>query len=213
MPALRRVSRYLLDGLTVLSLLLAVATVTMCVRSYFVAERFSHATPPPKLPGVAYFKGIEFRRGGIVLFRSHFGDPGSETDVTPAENWGEGWSHKVYDYDRHPDRYSYPWIGPTTPRLGGEYELEWSAAGFQVFHSHRSGAAYWGNLADLQRLTVPCWAAAALFLALPGVRAIRWARRRRRVDASLCPACGYDLRATPDRCPECGRAPGGSCAP
>jgi hypothetical protein len=54
------------------------------------------------------------------------------------------------------------------------------------------------------RVRVPFWCILALVLIPIGVR-IR--RGRHQIAPGLCPACGYDLRATPDRCPECGATP------
>jgi hypothetical protein len=46
-----------------------------------------------------------------------------------------------------------------------------------------------------------------LALSLPWVWQWMRERRQKRVTAlNLCPRCGYDLRASPERCPECGLA-------
>jgi hypothetical protein len=45
-----------------------------------------------------------------------------------------------------------------------------------------------------------------LFPGLYVNRAIRRLHRWRRLSRGLCPACGYDLRASTGRCPECGEA-------
>ena len=59
---------------------------------------------------------------------------------------------------------------------------------------------------------VPAWLPIAVFAALPTIRLFR--SYRRTLDRrGLCPYCGYDLRATPDRCPECDRISNGSTLP
>jgi hypothetical protein len=57
---------------------------------------------------------------------------------------------------------------------------------------------------DYTAIVIPDWALVLCLGFLPARRAAAFFKNRRRVLEGHCKACGYDLRATPDRCPECG---------
>jgi hypothetical protein len=92
--------------------------------------------------------------------------------------------------------------------LSGLYPADsWiERAGFRVKHSH----TYYGATAitnEMFSLAFPLWVVVAAGAAMPVTVMMRRRAVRRRARFGLCPRCGYDLRATPERCPECGVVP------
>ena len=133
------------------------------------------------------------RRRNLVAFESGSGllSVRIMTGIDPA--WSSPRQGLVY-YSRRPadelDRGPWPWA-----------DVDADAVAVHVLAGNAGGYAY-----D-RFVIVPCWAAAALAGMLPIARLARHSLRRRRnarLGGPLCPRCGYDLRATPGRCPECG---------
>jgi hypothetical protein len=97
-----------------------------------------------------------------------------------------------------------------------------SAPSLAAWSSDKSARSHWYNSVGFEYLrsddsgeiregvVVPHYALCALSAILPASCALKHQRERRKRQAHikmLCTSCGYDLRATPDRCPECGSVP------
>ena len=105
--------------------------------------------------------------------------------------------------------------------IEGRVEVFWWRDGLSIQVGTNAGSAQVGTLRQGWRVPgvrverrwgrtrgvdveVSHWLLACATGLLPSFRAVLlFVRRRRRPDGH-CRACGYDLRATPQRCPECG---------
>jgi hypothetical protein len=68
------------------------------------------------------------------------------------------------------------------------------------------GFGWWRILRsnNTTEMWIRLWPVIPLTAALPCIWFWRFNDRRRQIKLGHCCNCGYDLRATPDRCPECG---------
>jgi hypothetical protein len=80
----------------------------------------------------------------------------------------------------------------------------WGGIGFYLsrssFQIDRSMHGSYFNVA------APYWGISTIIAVIPIAWIVHFLRRKRRGIIGCCRTCGYDLRATPDRCPECGTA-------
>jgi hypothetical protein len=101
------------------------------------------------------------------------------------------------------------WITPADPAavyqqsagtIGGTNDQKYALVGIRLDHK--------GWPLNTWQIEMPFWALIAVGAMCPlmwMITASRRGRQRRRLERQQCIHCGYDLRATPGRCPECGR--------
>lgn len=173
--------RRLLTLASSLLLILCIATVGLWVRSYWVYDGFVRVNEQRLRNG-------QLKQIGVNIYHA------------------SGASYVVrYQVTEH-----LPWLEETGMSTGRWFyqrsqkpaERRWGF-GFARVPCMNSSGQLTGISTDV---AIPYWALALAAAILPIARAAQW-RRVSRASMRLCRVCGYDLRATPGRCPECGHLP------
>jgi len=176
-------TRRLLNLLTLLSLLLLVATAVLWVRSYRIFDQYCQLDDATGRENevVLLYGGVHVarvenmatlaRQANLVLEAGWTATPLPSSGRAPSFDWQVFYNRNVVV---RLEFLGFRWL---TGSLGTT-NVMWS-------------------------IRIPLWLPASVFALLPALWLSKRLRRRR---PGRCPRCGYDLRATPDRCPECGSA-------
>lgn len=171
--------------LTGLSALLAVATAGLWLRSEFAADFPIHLGRSSQLM-VAWSAG----ELAVISFR-----PDGAAASIPDIRFQSGGPPVLI-------------CQSLTARPGTRPPEFWQRMGFNA----ASGARVAGWAGGFSIVTVPFWFLLFLFSPPLLVATTKWLRRWRWARLGRCISCGYDLRGSKRRCPECGSQFGGRLA-
>jgi hypothetical protein len=193
--------RRLFTLLSAFSLLLCLATAVLWARSYWahdLVQHFRHTFN--NLTWVQESYQYDSSNGGLSLNwgYSEFATPNPAEAAKLRQQSG-------YIYD---NKYRTHWLYRPWGQYAGidrKRENLWLGFGYKSLDTREYS---FPQPLQVGRSIILPWAFPfLLFAALPAVHLRRLLLERRRIHRlthNLCPTCAYDLRASKDRCPECG---------
>jgi hypothetical protein len=208
MTVFKRLRRSLFDGLPAVSLVLAAALAAFGVRSYWKSEVLfcRHCNITPNTASIRVYT-VQLSGGGLessYFFIDHVGFRNGTADLRAW--WLEPWTFLRFCQEPYYPQAPNALFHSLPNYLG--FSVHW----WQWQGTARGGPPLYRlpseqRCCGMRTVILPVWAPVALLAFLP----VRWAvlrrgrwRRDRRIRRGQCVKCGYDLRATTDRCPECG---------
>jgi hypothetical protein len=181
--------------LSVFSLLLCAGTLLLWVRSYFVRDEFYRWDLFDHENQHIYWTQDYFQlgRGGVGFSRIVQSSP----DI-------RDFRQDIIDARIRDNRVAPPFhrtVSPAYPNPPSDDRVP--ALGFRFAH-WAQGQAGTRPRSEAFLVILPLWVPFVVTAILPGGWWYSIYRGGMRVKRGHCVRCGYDLRATPDRCPECG---------